>query len=493
MALARSELSEQPTGDNRRSLRRRRTAQVIGPTVRAATPAIVALFALLVAGQVSFVAAVIGVAAAIALSALLAYARQSQLSRIAAYLNALIEGRDPGAPPDTGFLDDGGLGVALPRLKRWLAERRQADRAAGHLPQPVVDALPDPLLVVDQDRTIRRANRAARDLFARPLVDRALEAVLRDPDALSAIDTALFEGRSPEVTLDVGGANPRAFAVKIVPLVGPDGQTYAMLALSEVTKALAIERMRSDFVANVSHELRTPLATIRGFIETLGGAARDDPEARERFLATMANEADRMRRLIDDLLSLSRIELEAHRPPSDRLVIGAIARKVIDALEGAAKDQGTYIAVSIEREIPPIAGDADQITQLLTNLLDNAIKYGGEFGEISLDVGFDEKAPPGAGPLTGQPVVSVAVRDSGPGIPAEELPRITERFYRIDTARSRRLGGTGLGLAIVKHILRRHQGHLAIRSQLGQGSTFTAYLPVRQIHADVAESGTDWR
>ena len=242
--------------------------------------------------------------------------------------------------------------------------------------------------------------------------------------------------------------------------------------------------MRSDFVANASHELRTPLTVIRGFVETLSGLGGEDLEAQARFLKTMGAEAARMSRLVDDLLSLSKIEQNEHVTPAERIQIADIIGGVIDALKPYAEERKVRLKATIEQDLPPVFGDRDQLSQLFTNLIDNGIKYGGEDSELVIDVHYADKAPPGAGPLTGRHTIEVAIRDQGEGIPTEYLPRLTERFFRVDPARSRRLGGTGLGLAIVKHILRRHRGHITFESEMGAGTQVTVHFVAAEVQID---------
>jgi two-component system phosphate regulon sensor histidine kinase PhoR len=262
------------------------------------------------------------------------------------------------------------------------------------------------------------------------------------------------------------------------------GVAAAVLTLHDITGAKRTEQMRADFVANASHELRTPLATLIGFIETLRGPARDDPAAQDRFLGIMQQQASRMARLVDDLLSLSRIEMNEHQPPTGRVALGPLLRGVADTLElrAAARDMHVVLTMPGSGELPPVQGEADELAQVFQNLIDNAIKYGrpGTPIEVTARVA-DRRAGPVAASTAAaaaQPAVAVSVRDHGDGIPREHLPRLTERFYRIDTARSREMGGTGLGLAIVKHIVNRHRGHLEIESEVGRGSVFTVYLRI---------------
>ena len=234
------------------------------------------------------------------------------------------------------------------------------------------------------------------------------------------------------------------------------------------------ERLRADFVANASHELRTPLAAVSGFIDTLRGHARDDPEAREKFLDIMSVAAGRMRRLLDDLLSLTRIEQNEHVPPSGRVDIGAVVRDAAAALSPLAEADEVTVALDVAPDLPRVVGERDELIQLFQNLIHNAIKYGRHGGQVWLTLSAGPGAARRAG---GGSLVSITVRDDGEGIPREAIPRLTERFYRVDVKRSRERGGTGLGLAIVKHIINRHQGRLQIESQPGQGSSFIVTLP----------------
>jgi two-component system, OmpR family, phosphate regulon sensor histidine kinase PhoR len=243
-----------------------------------------------------------------------------------------------------------------------------------------------------------------------------------------------------------------------------------LMTFHDLTPLRRVEEMRADFVANASHELRTPLAALSGFIETLQGSARDDAKARERFLVIMQEQARRMARLIDDLLSLSRIELNAHRRPDSSVDLAPIVRQVVDGLQTLARDRGVSVQVN-GASVLTVPGDRDELVRVFENLVENALKYGaaGKRVDISLTEG---KSP------EGEPEALVGVRDYGPGIAPEHLPRLTERFYRVDVTESRAQGGTGLGLALVKHILNRHRGRLLIESVPGAGAMFTVRLPI---------------
>ena len=333
----------------------------------------------------------------------------------------------------------------------------------NHPATDILDSLPDPVLLLDAGRAVTRINPAARAVLGERALGRDLSHSLRHPDALRAVDAALADGgqHGAEVGLPV----PIARAFDLRALAAPGGG--ALVILRDVTAVRQNERMRADFVSNVSHELRSPLATLIGFIETLRGPAANDPEARTRFLAIMDAEAARMARLVDDLLSLARVEAREHVRPESALELPPLLRSVAEML---ALRSEAPVALDIADGLPPVLGDRDELTQLFENLLDNALKYGG--ADVRLEAAAVARIPG-----IGLPGACIAVADSGPGIDEADLPRLTERFYRAEKARSRRLGGTGLGLAIVKHIVNRHRGRLVASSAPGRGSRFKVYLP----------------
>ncbi len=335
------------------------------------------------------------------------------------------------------------------------------------------EALPDPCIVLDRRGIIRYANRRASEAFAiRPGDPFTFR--LRVPDLVAAFDRVAKGGAPERVEFAERVPTERWFGAWFARLDdGLRAGNFVALILDDLTERRRSERIRVDFVANASHELRTPLASLSGFIDTLQGPAREDAEARARFLKIMQDQATRMSRLVDDLLSLSRIEMKAHLKPAGAVDLVATVRHVADALEPPARDLG----VAIETELPPdpvmVTGDRDELIQVFENLIENACKYGQSGGKVEVVV-----RPEGDG--TGP---SVTVIDHGPGIAEEHIPRLTERFYRIDVETSRKHRGTGLGLAIVKHILARHQGRMTIESRLGEGSSFSVIFP----QAPVAE------
>jgi two-component system phosphate regulon sensor histidine kinase PhoR len=295
---------------------------------------------------------------------------------------------------------------------------------------------------------------------------------LRMPELIEAIGRAAAEGEEQRVVYFERVPIDRWFETIVMPVKrepGAEKPDLVLMTFHDLTPLRRVEEMRADFVANASHELRTPLAALLGFIETLQGSAREDAKARTRFLAIMQEQARRMARLIDDLLSLSRIELNAHRRPDTPVDLVPIIRQVVDGLETLARDRGVTVNIEAASAMP-VLGDHDELVRIFENLIENALKYGAAGKRVDIKLALGTSAD-------GQPETLASVRDYGPGIAPEHLPRLTERFYRVDVTESRAQGGTGLGLALVKHILNRHRGRLTIDSAPGAGATFTIHLP----------------
>jgi two-component system phosphate regulon sensor histidine kinase PhoR len=360
------------------------------------------------------------------------------------------------------------LGREVERLSRRLAERSAMLAQLRRADEAIVERLPDPLIVLAADRSVLRANSAAATMLGADL-----PAVLRHPVLRAAIDRAFTQASPHSVELSLPAPMAREVQATVVPMDPPlaDGGR-AVVVLSDRSRERAIERMRADFAANASHELRTPLASLIGFIDTLRGPAKDDPPAQQRFLDIMAEQAARMTRLIDDMLSLSRVELMEHQAPADRVDLVALLHRQVAGFEPRLTERRVTLDASLPPGLPPVLADADQLAQVAQNLLDNALKYGRDDGTIRVVV---ELARGARWPARAGVVMSVA--DQGQGIPREHLPRLTERFYRVDKGRSRAVGGTGLGLAIVKHIVNRHRGLLSIESEDGVGTTVSVWLP----------------
>jgi two-component system phosphate regulon sensor histidine kinase PhoR len=387
-------------------------------------------------------------------------------------VRAILAGRTPLMPAHSR------IGAALARAGEAAGSAAALAETRAEGVPALLEALPDPVLALDEQRTLVRANQAARALFG---AAGELPALLRHPAlvdglAKSASGSAHQAVQQAEIALSV--PVERLLQAQLVPVDLAIGQAQirTLVVLRDRTREAALERMRADFVANASHELRTPLASLIGFVETLRGPAEGDLPAQRRFLAIMHEQAERMRRLLDDLLSLSQIEMIEHAAPTGEVHVGRVVRQAADGIEPRLASRSQRLALDIEEQIPPIQGDADQLSQVAMNLLDNAVKYGSDGGVIGVSV---KRVAPATGTARGarRPGIAIAVSDDGAGIPPEHLPRLTERFYRVDAGRSRAVGGTGLGLAIVKHIVNRHRGRLEIESVVGQGSTFTVWLP----------------
>ncbi|HSG36752.1 MAG TPA: ATP-binding protein [Paracoccaceae bacterium] len=332
-----------------------------------------------------------------------------------------------------------------------------------------LEAVPLPALIIEQGLRIEAVNRLAGEVLEGALAGRHLATVIRAPEVLDAAEAALRDEAPRECEFDLSeGRRLRTFSATARSLGSGKG---ILLVLQDRTEAFEIGRMRTDFVANVSHELRTPLTAMSGIVETLKGAAGDDPAAQARFLDIIGEEVARMNRLVSDLLSLARVESGhmAERAPAD---IGKLVAQSVELLAGKAADLGVSIQLSAP-EAPVMAlVDQDLLRHVFNNLIENAVKYGRSGGKV--DIAIEEIDD--AKPLKGR-AVAIRVRDYGEGIEPRHLPRLTERFYRIDRHRSRGMGGTGLGLAIVKHAIERHRGRLLVESTPGKGSTFTALLP----------------
>jgi two-component system phosphate regulon sensor histidine kinase PhoR len=364
----------------------------------------------------------------------------------------------------------------------------------------ILEAFEDPVLVISGEepddiagRRLIYANAAARELFRTSREAGPFVTAVRDPKVLEVVDEALFGRIASETSYQAGGVQDRVWRARTRPLEALEGRPLALLTLRDETELRRSERTRADFLANASHELRTPLASLTGFIETLRGHARDDEAARERFLAIMQDQAGRMARLIEDLMSLSRIELNEHIPPQGRADLRLTVLDVIDALTPIAEQKGVTLDPRLPEEPALVRpADRDQMAQVVQNLAENSVKYAPSGSSVVIEIATNVTAEsaiaprrPRAAHLTlltpdhaaDQTYVALHVADSGPGIAREHLPRLTERFYRVEGQRVGERGGTGLGLAIVKHIVNRHRGGLTVESALGEGTSFCVYLP----------------
>lgn len=400
---------------------------------------------------------------------------------------------------DTAPAQGGGNWIA--RLRRGLARlvagpdtepARPEENGEPRLSDlaPVLEASPDPVLLLDGQGRIAAVNAHARRRWsAAPGI--RLSAVLRNPPLLDALQATLADRQVREVEYVI--AEPAEHFMCAVSPMEWEGMPGVLLVFRNRTEQMAAERLRVDFVANASHELRTPLTALSMLIETIAGPARDNEADRTKFLAMMQVQADRMRRLIDDLLALSRIELDEHVPPMGRADLAAVAREAVDSMQPIAAQRNVRVEVKGAPPAALVTGDRFQIAQVVQNLIDNAVKYSAEGGVVEIEIGSApqeetlERAGrqwPNAGRLSlvspapgvGRIYVFLRVVDQGPGIALRHLPRLGERFFRVEREAGADRGGTGLGLAIVKHIVARHRGGLVVESEPGRGSAFAIYL-----------------
>lgn len=344
----------------------------------------------------------------------------------------------------------------------------------------VLDALPEPVLLIGSDRRIELANPAAVDLLGPGLEGSQALAHLRQPETVAILEAGFARLASPSAPagpfqarkIVSTASSETIYRLTVAPMAPEVGFAGLMVFFHDISHIEEAEQQRRDFVANVSHEMRSPLTVLAGFIETLRGPAKDDPVARENFLSIMEREAQRMTRLVSDLLSLSKVEGAEKVRPRGELSLSEVLHATLAALRPLFEEAGIKVDFTDLPDAASIPGDRDQLVQVFHNLIENAVKYGGNGGRIEIVVARADGVPGMNGPA-----LRVSVRDFGDGIDRIHLPRLTERFYRVDGHRSRAMGGTGLGLAIVKHIISRHRGKLSIQSARGEGSTFTVFLP----------------
>ena len=333
--------------------------------------------------------------------------------------------------------------------------------------QAIIDAMPDPVVAIDRAGIAVAANPRARAIVGGLQLQQPVATTLKAAEVVEAVARSIATKAPHRAQFSERVPAERWYEVHVIPAATAG---LLLLTFHDLTPLYRVEQVRADFVANASHELRTPLAALSGFIDTLQGPAREDPAARAKFLAIMQPQASRMARLIDDLLSLSRIEMRAEIAPDTRADLVGVVRQVLDGLQTLARERDVNLSLAVPAKPPMVQGDRDELTRLFENLVENALKYGASGKRVEVQI---KKTGAGEGAQA-----EVSVRDYGPGIAPENVPRLTERFYRVDVGQSRAEGGTGLGLALVKHILNRHRGRLTIDSTLGAGSTFIAHLPL---------------
>ncbi|MDE3037484.1 MAG: PAS domain-containing protein [Pseudomonadota bacterium] len=445
--------------------------------VSAPALAVLGLFSLL--GYLNFNYFLYGYLGILVISAIFVVPFLSNISALTHYVADLAQDKRA-RPPDLSFLSNvGELSGALSRLQRSWENKRQEMETVITEREILVDTLPDILLMTNDDKMIVRTNRAARNIFGQNLAHRHLREIIPNEKLMNAITAVIEDIRGQQVEFSLEGPVMRDFQAIIERFPIPsEGGISIVITLTDITQQKRIQRMRADFVANASHEIRTPLASIIGFIETLRGPAKDDPQAREEFLKVMADQAERMSKLVNDLLSLSKIEMNAHATPMAKVDLLRIVRAEKQHFEWACKQKNVTIRLKLTDTLPPTRGDDEELAQVVRNLVGNAIKYTNPDTEIVLGARLTSQLPEDPLFRNLSRAICFSVQDKGEGIASEHIPRLSERFYRIDTARTRKVGGTGLGLAIVKHVLNRHHGLMTIDSMVGEGSTFSVYLPV---------------
>ncbi len=447
----------------------------------------VTLVVLVLTGELAVTAAVAACAALATGSAALVLPVVSGLDRIRSWADRQSGAPDPGPPGLRRGPLVSQLQSVLRAVTHALDEREARIVCLARDNDHLLDALSAPVLLVSKNSELVRFNDAAHRVFGDLKPGQHISRILRDPGFDGAIVSGLGDGLSSVVEVMVTRDHVDShYVLDVAPLPGGLGDAALMVVCHDVTGVRRTEQMRVDFVANASHEIRSPLTTLIGCIETLQGPACDDAGSRARFLAMMEAQGRRMANLVEDLLSLSRIEIREHAQPHGEIAIGPLLCRLASTLHFDAERRAMTIDLDVPGTMPPVRGDEDEIEQALYNLIANAIGYGRQGTEVRLAAGIAERPPDYLRVARGR-LAWISVSDQGDGIEAHHLPRLTERFYRIDKARSRERGGTGLGLAIVKHILTRHRGELHVASTPGEGSVFTVWMPVL-LHESVIKS-----
>lgn len=400
----------------------------------------------------------------------------SNITTLTDYVKKLAQDKKP-EEPDLSFLNNlEELSEAVEELhKSWENRRNQLEAAVAEN-KIVIEVLPDALFILDKQQRIVRTNGMARHTFGHRILHRRLEEILPVTDLVNAVEN-VRQVRDMEFQINEGDIR-REYVAKVTkfPANSPS-YTDTIVTLHDLTEIKQIRKMRADFVANASHEMKTPLASIIGLVETLQTSAKDDVAARVEFLKIMGEQAYRMKTLIEDLLSLSKIEADTSAP-DHQVDIAKIVEDAKKHCDWAAKQKNVAIHLNVKSDLPQVMGDENQLSQVFINLIQNAIKYGNPNSEVRVDAEISRKLPLELSEKY-EKAIEVAVSDNSEGIAPEHIPRLTERFYRVDSARTKKLGGTGLGLAIVKHILNRHNGQLQVKSQVGKGSVFSVFLPLK--------------
>lgn len=443
------------------------------------SPALLVLSVYVVLGMLSLSQMVYAVAIIFVASGLLIYPFLSNVSTLTHYVNEIAQDKRVAAP-ELNFIGSAAeLSEALKRLQSsWDVKKKQMETIITER-EILVDTLPDILIMVNDDKKVVRTNRAARAIFGQNLAGKQLKDVIASSSLLDALNSVIQDLKGREVEFRIEDPVVRDFLAIIERFPVPTaGGISTVITMNDITELKSVEQMRADFVANASHELRTPLASIKGFVETLLGPARDDEAAREEFLKIMLEQADRMQQLIGDLLSLSKIEMNVHSVPTEPLDLARVVTREVENFKRMAADKKVRLVLNIHDNLPQVKGEGNELAQVAHNLISNAIKYGYADSDVTVSLKITTELPQDLNMRNLSRVVAFSVRDQGEGIPKQHLPRLMERFYRVDSARTRQVGGTGLGLAIVKGIIQRHRGAIVVDSVVGEGTQFTVFLPI---------------
>ncbi len=428
--------------------------------------------------------AVLSLAAVIFFNIVMLFPLTFELQKIKHYVTSLAKGEN---------LDEKAMNLseketqeiveAVNAMHRFWAQKADILEAQTISDTAVLDSLPDPIMMIDRSGNILGANLAARNTFGKNITNKNIEKVFKSNNFINAVNRVLQKESTSEnlvFYLEKPSAQKLYAHIKQLPWLSK-GKAIAVISIYDMTKSFKIEKMQSDFVANASHELRTPLSILSGFIETLRTSAKDDPEATEKFLKIMAEQAEYMSSLIENLLSLSKIELNQDQLPNTLVNAEDIVEEVAQALALRAKEREMNIKIFCEENVPDIIADRSQIKQVVQNLTDNAVKYGIAKSDITLRVKKCEQIPLSKSFKTAHGAgIAISVNNKGPKIEPEKLARLTERFYRMQEHKDLNIKGTGLGLSIAKQIIIRHQGNLTVNSNGYNGTTFTIYLPEKQ-------------
>lgn len=445
-------------------------------------PSVIVFLILAAYRQVEPLIAVAALAGVAVFNTILLFPLSSELQRIKRYVAKLSSGENvENEIMNMSEHETKDLISAINNMHKFWSEKNHVIKAKSLSDAAVLDSLPDPLIVIDNEGNIIGANLSARQFLGEKIMHKNIDSIFDSHNFINAVSKVLKK-ESPSESLVFYADKPISAKlythIKLLPWQKLN-QTQAVISLYDLTKSLKIEKMQSDFVANASHELKTPLSVISGFVETLRTSAKDDEQAREQFLEIIAEQTEYMSNLIEKLLSLSRIELSQDEEPLEKINAKKIITDIKKTFDRKAKDRGMEIKVITDKDLDYVKGDEQQIRQVLQNLLDNAIKYGEDHTQITLRVNNVEKIPPSKTIKTSTGAgVAISINNKGPKIPPEKLSRLTERFYRLQEHKDKKIKGTGLGLAIIKHIIIRHKGNITVNSTGYNGTTFTVYLPV---------------